>query len=64
MLMEGDTTKEGLIKRVHKALQELDTEYIDCMMLHLPDTAETLKHEGFHAAMQELKAEGRIHFVG
>lgn len=64
MLMEGDTSKEGLIKRVRKALQELDTEYIDCMMLHMPDTAETLKHEGFHAAMQDLKTEGRIHFVG
>jgi len=64
MLMEGDTTKEGLIKRVRKALQELDTEYIDCMMMHMPEKAETIKHEGFHAAMKELKTEGRIHFVG
>ena len=64
MLMEGDTSKEGLIKRVHKALEDLDTEYIDCMMMHMPEKAEALKHEAFHAAMQQFKTEGRIRFVG
>ncbi|NQT80674.1 MAG: aldo/keto reductase [Candidatus Aminicenantes bacterium] len=64
MLMEGDTSKKGLIKRVQKALQELDTEYVDCIMMHMPDKIEMLKNEAFHAAMQELKSEGRIRFVG
>ena len=64
MLMEGDISKEGLLKRAHKALQELDTEYIDCMMMHMPEKVETLKTEGFHAAMQQLKNEGRIRYVG
>ncbi|MDH5385700.1 MAG: aldo/keto reductase, partial [Candidatus Aminicenantes bacterium] len=64
MLMEGETSKEGLIKRAHKCLQDLATEYIDCMMLHCPETVEALQHEGFHAAMKELKTNGRIHYVG
>jgi len=64
MLMEGKTSKEGLIKRAHKCLLDLDTEYIDCMMLHCPETVEALQHEGFHAAMKELKTNGRIHYVG
>jgi len=59
-----DKTKEGFIKRSRKCLEELDTEYIDCMMMHMPEKVETLKTEGFHSAMQELKAEGRIRFVG
>ncbi len=65
MLMEeGDTTKEGLIKRVHKALEELNTEYIDCLMMHMPEKVEYLKHENFHAVMEQMKSEGRIHYVG
>lgn len=56
--------KEGFLKRARKALEELQTEYIDCLMMHCPEKAETLKCEGFHAAMTELKAEGRVRHVG
>jgi aryl-alcohol dehydrogenase-like predicted oxidoreductase len=34
------------------------------MMLHCPETIEETKHEGYHAAMKELKANGRIRFTG
>ncbi|MGB8951564.1 MAG: aldo/keto reductase [Candidatus Aminicenantales bacterium] len=64
MLMEEDISKEGLIKRVHRALEDLGTDYIDCMMMHMPEKVEILKTEGFHAAMQQLKTEGRIRYVG
>jgi len=64
MLMEGETSKEAMIKRTEKCLEDLGTDYIDCMMLHCPETVEELKHEGYHAAMQELKTNGRIHFTG
>ena len=59
-----DRSKEGFLKRSRKALEELQTEYVDCMMMHCPEKAETLKTEGFHAAMAELKAEGRVRHVG
>jgi predicted aldo/keto reductase-like oxidoreductase len=65
MLMEeGDTSKEGLIKRVHKALEELNTEYVDCLMMHMPEKVEYLKHENFHAVMEQMRSEGLIHYVG
>jgi len=64
MLMEGETSKEALVKRAEKCLQDLGTEYINCMMLHCPETVEALQHEGFHAAMQELKTNGQIRYVG
>lgn len=57
-------TKEGFLKRARKALEELQTEYVDCLMMHCPEKAETLKDEGFHAAMSELKAQGRVRHVG
>jgi aryl-alcohol dehydrogenase-like predicted oxidoreductase len=64
MLMEGETSKEALIKRTEKSLEDLGTDYIDCLMLHCPETVEEVKHEGYHAAMKELKANGRIRFTG
>jgi len=64
MEVKKDPSKEDFLKRARKALEELDTEYIDCMMMHMPEKVETLKTEGFHAAMQQLKAEGRIRYVG
>jgi len=64
MQVKKDTSKEGFLKRARKALEELDTEYVDCFMMHMPDKIETLKTEGFHVAMQQLKAEGRIRFMG
>ncbi len=64
MLMEGETSKEALIKRAQKCLEDLGSDYIDCMMLHCPETVEELQHEGYHAAMQELKTNGRIKYTG
>jgi predicted aldo/keto reductase-like oxidoreductase len=59
-----DTSKEGFLKRTRKALEEIGTDYLDCMMIHFPETIESLKTPGFHEAMQELKTEGRVRFVG
>jgi predicted aldo/keto reductase-like oxidoreductase len=64
MLPEDDITKEGFLKRARKCLEDLETDYFDCMMLHMPERVDVLKTEGFHAAMQELKAEGRVRFLG
>jgi predicted aldo/keto reductase-like oxidoreductase len=57
-------TKEGFLKRARKSLEDLQTDYVDCLMMHCPEKAETLKDAGFHAAMAELKAEGRVRHLG
>ncbi len=64
LLDEGDITKEGLLKRANKSLEDLQVDYIDCMMLHFPATVDILKTESFHQAMKQLKTEGKIRFVG
>jgi aryl-alcohol dehydrogenase-like predicted oxidoreductase len=58
-----DLTKEGIVRRVHKSLEQLQTDYIDCLMIY-SERVEILKSEDFHAAARQLKAEGRIRFVG
>jgi predicted aldo/keto reductase-like oxidoreductase len=60
----GKSTKEGLKERVGRCLERLQTNYVDCLMIHLASSIEQVKHEGYHEAMQELKAEGKVRFTG
>ncbi len=62
--LRGDLSKEAIIRRARKCLERLQSDYIDCLMIHCPATVEQLKTEGFHEAIQELKAEGRVRFCG
>lgn len=62
--IKDDVSPEGFLKRTHACLEELQTDYIDCMMMHMPERRDLLKTGGFHAAMDQLKKEGRIRFVG
>jgi predicted aldo/keto reductase-like oxidoreductase len=62
--VEKDLSKEGFLSRARKCLERLQTDYVDCIMMHSPEKVETLKTGGFHAAMQQLKNEGKLRFVG
>jgi aryl-alcohol dehydrogenase-like predicted oxidoreductase len=62
--LRGDLTKEAIKDRALKCLERLQTKYIDCLMIHMPNTVEKLSTEGFHAAFKELKAEERVRFLG
>jgi len=62
--VKEDVSKEGFLSRAYKCLERLQTDYVDCIMMHSPEKVETLKTEGFHDAMQQLKKEGKLHFVG
>jgi predicted aldo/keto reductase-like oxidoreductase len=56
--------KKGYLDRARRCLERLKTDYIDCLMIHSCPDEETLKNEGFHAAMKELKTQGRLRFLG
>jgi predicted aldo/keto reductase-like oxidoreductase len=60
----GGSSKEDLKRRFRACLSRLQTDYADCLMIHMTPRVEEVKHEGFHAAFQELKAEGRVRFLG
>lgn len=61
---EAGLDKESFVKRFKTCLEELQTDYIDCMMVHSPDTIEDLKTPGFHEAMDQMKKEEKLRFVG
>jgi len=60
----GKSTKEGIKDRAQKCLERLQTDYLDCLMIHMTPTLEQIKREGYHEAIRELKAEGRVKFTG
>ena len=60
----GASTKQGLKDRFMKCLERLQTEYIDCFMIHMTPTAEQIKHEAYHEVVKELKSDGKIRFTG
>ncbi|HLP47971.1 MAG TPA: aldo/keto reductase [Candidatus Kapabacteria bacterium] len=62
--LKEDLSKDGILARARKCLERLQTDYIDCLMMHSCENVKLIKTEGFHAAMQQLKSEGRLRFVG
>lgn len=61
--LRGTETKEEVIAKCQKCLDRLQTEYIDCMMIH-GVSMETIKMESFHQAAAQLKKEGKLKFIG
>jgi len=64
LYLSKDRTKKSIIARARKCLDRLQTDYIDCIMIHSAQNVATIKEKGFHDAMSELKTEGRVRFVG
>jgi len=60
----GKSTKDGIKERAQKCLERLQTDYLDCLMIHMTPTLDQIKREGYHEAIKELKAEGRVKFTG
>lgn len=58
------SSKEQILKRTHKCLERLEMDYVDCLMIHSPDRVEIVKSPGFHEAVSELKAQGRVKYCG
>ncbi len=58
------STKEILKDRARECLERLQTDYLDCLMIHMTPVADEVTHEGYHEAISELKAEGRVKYTG
>ena len=63
-LIMGRRDKQGLKERAGRCLERLQLDYVDCLMLHMIPAAEQLKHEPYHEAIRELKAEGKVRYSG
>jgi len=60
----GSADKKNILNRFHKCLDRLQTDYADCLMIHMCNDPEQVKHVDFHAAAKQLQAEGKIKFIG
>ena len=58
----GGSTKEQIKERFQRCLERMQTDRVDCLMVHMTPEIGQVTHEGFHAAAAELKAgrEGPI----
>jgi len=59
----GEPTKKNIKMRFMKCLERMQTDYADCLMIHMCE-AGSVKHEPYHEAIKELKKEGRVYFSG
>ncbi len=64
LMLKGDLSKASILRRARKCLERLQTEYIDCLMIHNATDVKQITCEGFHAAARQLKSEGRLRFTG
>jgi aryl-alcohol dehydrogenase-like predicted oxidoreductase len=62
--IKDSDTAEAIVGRVRQSLERLQTDYVDSYSIHLCTTVEKLSNPAFHAAMDQLKAEGKVRFTG
>jgi len=60
----GLGSKEEIKGRFLKSLNRLQTNYIDCYMLHGVSSTKMIKNGAFHSAIKELKEEGFLNYAG
>jgi predicted aldo/keto reductase-like oxidoreductase len=56
--------KVKIVNKALASLERLKTDYVDCLMIHMPFSVEQIKNEFFHKAIKELKARGKVRFAG
>ncbi len=55
---------EDVINRTHKVLERLQSDYVDCILIHGVENSKFLDDPAFHQGMDILKAEGRVKYTG
>lgn len=62
--LRDDETEESIIDRFRKCLERLNTDYTDALYMHGVTQIASLNHSGYHAAIKQLKSEGRVKYTG
>lgn len=60
----GGTSKKELRERFDKCLERMKLDYVDCLMMHMAQSVEQIRHKDFHSLIKELKSEGKIRYTG
>ena len=59
-----DFGRENIVSGVEQSLTRLKTDYIDVLQFHHGPSSETLEDNGSVAALLNLKAQGKVRFIG
>ena len=62
--MGNNDTVETVLDRFGQCLVRMKTDYIDAFYMHGIGSVEALNNPVFHAATDQLKADGKIKFIG
>jgi aryl-alcohol dehydrogenase-like predicted oxidoreductase len=57
-------TRENIVAGVEQSLRRMKTDYLDVVQLHSSPSMETLEAEDVIATLLELKADGKVRFIG
>jgi aryl-alcohol dehydrogenase-like predicted oxidoreductase len=57
-------TKENIVAGVEQSLRRMRTDYLDVVQLHSSPSMATLEADDVVATLLELKAEGKVRFIG
>jgi len=64
LLVNEDDTETTLRDRFTACLERMNTDRADALFNHDTQSMDLVTHEGFHAAVASLKAEGRLKHAG
>ena len=61
--VDGLADTAAIAAKLEESLARLQTGYVDCLMIN-PSTTAAVKNEVFHAAVADLKKQGKVRFAG
>lgn len=61
--VDGLADTAAIAAKLDESLARLQTGYVDCLMIN-PSTTAAVKNEVFHAAVADLKKQGKVRFAG
>ncbi|MCP4545068.1 MAG: aldo/keto reductase [bacterium] len=64
LTVRSETTLEEILDTFRGSLQRLQTDYVDALFMHSVKDTSLLAHPHYHAAVEQLKSEGRLRFSG
>ncbi len=62
--LEEKDTKQTVLDRFGKCLERMKTEYVDALYMHSIVDVKMIGHPGFHEAVTQLKADGKLKHAG
>ena len=54
----------SIVQRLGECLQRLKTDHVDALYMHSVTDVAMIKHAGFHQAVAQLRAAGKVRFCG